>query len=130
MSELNDSVDSGAPDVEMAEMEVEVEVPAEAPAETTPEGEDVEVELEADTEADNGAADADATEETAEGDADEETAKRTTFASYLASPVVTLVVGGGEKEDTKEKMELMAHKGLLVKSPYFAKLCAELGEVS
>ncbi|KJR88094.1 uncharacterized protein SPSK_07732 [Sporothrix schenckii 1099-18] len=53
---------------------------------------------------------------------------RTPFASYLSSRVVTLVVGGGEGEETKETMELTAHQDLLTKSPYFAKLCADLGD--
>lgn len=55
---------------------------------------------------------------------------RTSFATYLSSPVVTLVVGGGEGEETKKKLELTAHQGLLTRSPYFATLCGDLGDVS
>lgn len=44
---------------------------------------------------------------------------RTTFISYLTSPVVTLIVGSGENETI-----LTAHQGLLVQSPFFAEACA------
>ncbi|KAI0018994.1 hypothetical protein F4780DRAFT_470698 [Xylariomycetidae sp. FL0641] len=44
---------------------------------------------------------------------------RTTFISYLASPVVTMIVGGGENETI-----LTAHQGLLTQSPFFAEACA------
>ena len=44
---------------------------------------------------------------------------RPTFISYLASPVVTLIVGSGENETI-----LSAHQGLLVQSPFFAEACA------
>ncbi|KAK7751801.1 hypothetical protein SLS62_006287 [Diatrype stigma] len=44
---------------------------------------------------------------------------RTTFISYLTSPVVTLIVGSGENETI-----LTAHQALLVQSPFFAEACA------
>ncbi|EFX00575.1 hypothetical protein CMQ_7577 [Grosmannia clavigera kw1407] len=46
-------------------------------------------------------------------------AKRTSFTTYLRSPVVTLRVGEDEKGAS-----LTAHQALLVQSPYFAQLCA------
>jgi hypothetical protein len=45
---------------------------------------------------------------------------RTSFAQYLQTPVVTLLVGSGEAEAI-----LTAHQGLLVQSSYFAESCAE-----
>ncbi|CAM1505105.1 Fc.00g107420.m01.CDS01 [Cosmosporella sp. VM-42] len=42
---------------------------------------------------------------------------RTTFASYLMSPVVTLLIGLGEQAI------LTAHQALLTKSPYFEAAC-------
>ncbi|KAI0006483.1 hypothetical protein F4779DRAFT_596386 [Xylariaceae sp. FL0662B] len=44
---------------------------------------------------------------------------RTTFITYLTSPVVTLLVGSGDAETI-----LTAHQGLLVQSPFFADACA------
>ena len=44
---------------------------------------------------------------------------RITFVSYLASPIVTLIVGSGDSETI-----LSAHQGLLVQSPFFAEACA------
>ncbi|KAI1085544.1 hypothetical protein F5B20DRAFT_518775 [Whalleya microplaca] len=44
---------------------------------------------------------------------------RTTFITYLTSPVVTLLVGSGETETI-----LTAHQGLLTQSPFFADACA------
>ena len=44
---------------------------------------------------------------------------RPSFISYLASPVVTLIVGSGDNETI-----LSAHQGLLVQSPFFAEACA------
>lgn len=44
---------------------------------------------------------------------------RTTFVSYLSSPIVTLIVGSGDSETI-----LSAHQGLLVQSPFFAEACA------
>ncbi|EFY90550.1 hypothetical protein J3459_002517 [Metarhizium acridum] len=43
---------------------------------------------------------------------------RTSFMSYLSSPVVTLVVGSDENQTL-----LTAHQALLCKSPYFQDLC-------
>lgn len=53
---------------------------------------------------------------------------RTTFISYLTSPVVTLIVGTAESETI-----LTAHQALLVQSPFFADICgafADDGSVS
>ncbi|KAI1809194.1 hypothetical protein GGS20DRAFT_573023 [Poronia punctata] len=44
---------------------------------------------------------------------------RTTFISYLSSPVVTMIVGAGDNETI-----LTAHQGLLTQSPFFADACA------
>ncbi|KAK6950532.1 hypothetical protein Daesc_008860 [Daldinia eschscholtzii] len=44
---------------------------------------------------------------------------RTSFISYLTSPVVTLVVGSGETETI-----LAAHQALLTQSPFFSDACA------
>ncbi|KAI0862298.1 hypothetical protein F4860DRAFT_123562 [Xylaria cubensis] len=44
---------------------------------------------------------------------------RTTFISYLTSPVVTLIVGSAENETI-----LTAHQALLTQSPFFADACA------
>ncbi|KAL2158860.1 hypothetical protein VTH06DRAFT_4052 [Thermothelomyces fergusii] len=49
--------------------------------------------------------------------------ERVTFAQYLSTPVVTLLVGSGGNETI-----LTAHQGLLVKSPYFAEACAEFAD--
>ena len=49
--------------------------------------------------------------------------ERITFLQYLSSPVVTLLIGSGEKETI-----LTAHQGLLVQSPYFAEACAEFAD--
>ena len=48
---------------------------------------------------------------------DEPAVPRVSFAQYLNSPVVSLMVGSGENESI-----LTAHQGLLAKSPYFASL--------
>lgn len=45
---------------------------------------------------------------------------RTSFAQYLTSPVVTLIVGSGDTETI-----LTAHQSLLTQSPFFAEACAE-----
>ena len=50
-------------------------------------------------------------------------APRVTFLSYLASPVVTLLVGNG-----KEETILAAHQGLLTTSPYFQEACAQFSD--
>lgn len=55
-------------------------------------------------------------EETAAND--NEPPARTSFMSYLSSPVVTLVIGHDENQSL-----LTAHQALLCKSPYFAELC-------
>lgn len=43
---------------------------------------------------------------------------RVPFIEYLTSPMVTLIVGNGEKETI-----LTAHQALLAQSPYFENLC-------
>jgi hypothetical protein len=45
---------------------------------------------------------------------------RIAFLQYLASPIVTLLVGSGDNEHI-----LTAHQGLLTQSTYFADQCAE-----
>ncbi|KAI1282224.1 hypothetical protein F5Y07DRAFT_395024 [Xylaria sp. FL0933] len=52
-----------------------------------------------------------------------ESEPRTTFISYLTSPVVTLIVGNAENETI-----LTAHQALLVQSPYFADACAAFAD--
>lgn len=47
-------------------------------------------------------------------------APRVTFAQHLATPVVTLLVGG--------ETILTAHQGLLVQSPFFREACDEFAE--
>ncbi|KAJ4313916.1 hypothetical protein N0V84_009158 [Fusarium piperis] len=42
---------------------------------------------------------------------------RITFASYLMSPIVTLLIGSGDQSI------LTAHQGLLTQSPYFKEIC-------
>lgn len=54
--------------------------------------------------------------------AGEEPEQPTTFLSYLASPVVTLVVG------KEEQTTLSAHQALLCKSPYFQEICDKFVE--
>ncbi|KAG6008620.1 hypothetical protein E4U21_004260 [Claviceps maximensis] len=51
---------------------------------------------------------------------EEQEPARVTFMSYLASPVVTLVVG---QDDTQSL--LTAHQALLEKSPYFKDICRQ-----
>lgn len=43
---------------------------------------------------------------------------RVPFIDYLTSPIVTLIVGAGDKETI-----LTAHQALLVQSPHFHELC-------
>ncbi|KJZ76480.1 hypothetical protein HIM_04209 [Hirsutella minnesotensis 3608] len=50
--------------------------------------------------------------------ADEEAAPRVSFMSYLASPIVNLLIGTGEQQTL-----LAAHQALLVKSPFFEAAC-------
>jgi hypothetical protein len=59
----------------------------------------------------------------AEGVPEDPVPERVTFLQYLSSPVVTLLIGSGEKETI-----LTAHQGLLVQSPYFADACAEFAD--
>jgi hypothetical protein len=59
------------------------------------------------------------------GDIEPETPKRVTFLDYLKSPIVELVVGSGEEQTT-----LFAHQAMLIKSPYFADICASFTEGS
>ncbi|KAI2642503.1 hypothetical protein GGS21DRAFT_498185 [Xylaria nigripes] len=47
-----------------------------------------------------------------------ESGPRTAFATYLTTPIVTLIVGTAENETI-----LTAHQGLLTRSPYFADAC-------
>lgn len=52
---------------------------------------------------------------------------RVTFANYLMSPIVTLLIGSGDQSI------LSAHQGLLTQSPYFKEICdrfVEDGSVS
>ncbi|KAJ4198974.1 hypothetical protein NW767_008560 [Fusarium falciforme] len=52
---------------------------------------------------------------------------RVTFANYLMSPIVTLLIGSGDQSI------LTAHQGLLAQSPYFKEICdrfVEDGSVS
>lgn len=59
-----------------------------------------------------------------EGEAEEEPVpERTSFISYLTSPVVTLIVGAGESETI-----LTAHQALLVLSPFFRDACAQFSD--
>ena len=54
---------------------------------------------------------------------------RTSFVSYLVSPIVTLSIGSPEESQTL----LTAHQALLEQSPYFAEICgtfADDGSVS
>ncbi len=48
---------------------------------------------------------------------------RITFAQYLSTPIVTLVIGSGGQETL-----LSAHQGLLVQSSYFAEACGEFAD--
>jgi len=59
-----------------------------------------------------------------EGEAEEEPVpERTSFISYLTSPVVTLIVGEGEGETI-----LTAHQALLALSPFFKEACAQFSD--
>ena len=49
---------------------------------------------------------------------------RPTFASYLASPIVSLVIGNGQPSI------LSAHQALLEQSPFFAEACSEFTDTS
>ena len=57
------------------------------------------------------------------GEDDYPTQVRTSFVSYLASPVVTLLIRSAGKVTP-----LSAHQALLVKSPYFRDQCAEFSD--
>ncbi|WYZ41002.1 hypothetical protein EsH8_IV_001343 [Colletotrichum jinshuiense] len=59
----------------------------------------------------------------AEGGENDPVELRTTFVSFLSSPVVTLLVGQGETETI-----LTAHQALLVQSPYFKEACAQFSD--
>ncbi|KAK3295327.1 uncharacterized protein B0H64DRAFT_144393 [Chaetomium fimeti] len=59
----------------------------------------------------------------AEGVPEDPVPERVSFLQYLSSPVVTLLIGTGDKETI-----LTAHQGLLVQSPYFADACAEFAD--
>lgn len=49
---------------------------------------------------------------------------RISFATYLTTPIVTLLVGA------ENPSILTAHQGLLTKSPYFAEACKDFDDVS
>ncbi|KAL2270527.1 hypothetical protein VTJ83DRAFT_2711 [Remersonia thermophila] len=53
----------------------------------------------------------------------EKVPSRVSFLQYLATPIVTLLVGSGENLTI-----LTAHQGLLVRSPYFEAACAEFAD--
>jgi len=55
-----------------------------------------------------------------EGATEEPPTPRVSFAQYLATPIVTLLIGSGDNE-----VVLTAHQGLLCQSTYFAEQCAE-----
>lgn len=58
-----------------------------------------------------------------EGEGEEPVPARTSFISYLTSPVVTLIVGTGEAETI-----LTAHQALLALSPFFKEACAQFSD--
>lgn len=49
--------------------------------------------------------------------------ERTSFISYLTSPIVTLIVGSAETETI-----LTAHQALLTLSPFFKDACAQFSD--
>lgn len=49
--------------------------------------------------------------------------ERTSFISYLTSPIVTLIVSSGENETI-----LTAHQALLTLSPFFKDACAQFSD--
>lgn len=53
----------------------------------------------------------------------EDVEPRTSFIDYLASPVVTLLVGSGDTETI-----LTAHQALLAQSPFFEEACAAFSD--
>ncbi|KAK2057877.1 hypothetical protein LY76DRAFT_646623 [Colletotrichum caudatum] len=59
----------------------------------------------------------------AEGGESDPVEPRTTFVSYLSSPVVTLLVGQGDAETI-----VTAHQALLIQSPYFKEACAQFSD--
>ncbi len=56
----------------------------------------------------------------AESGPDDTPPPRVSFTQYLASPIVTLLIGSGDNEHI-----LTAHQGLLCQSTWFAEQCAE-----
>ena len=56
----------------------------------------------------------------AEGGPEDPPKPRIGYLQYLASPIVTLLVGGGDNEHV-----LAAHQALLTQSTWFAQQCAE-----
>ena len=56
----------------------------------------------------------------AEGGPEDPPMPRIGYLQYLASPIVTLLVGSGDNEHV-----LSAHQALLVQSTWFAEQCAE-----
>ena len=95
------------------------ELTEDVPASENP-GADVEM---AEGEDEAGAGDGQSALPFAEGDALDPPPPRVTFLSYLASPVVTLLVGNG-----KEETILTAHQALLTTSPYFQEACAQFSD--
>jgi len=59
----------------------------------------------------------------ADGDPEDDTKPRVQFIDYLKSPVVTLLVGANGSETV-----LTAHQALLMRSPYFAGVCADFAD--
>ncbi|KAF6798158.1 hypothetical protein CMUS01_15740 [Colletotrichum musicola] len=95
----------------------DVEITDDAPANLTASGADVEM-------AEEGGDNANAQElPFAEGGESDPVEPRTTFASYLASPVVTLLIGQEESVQI-----LTAHQALLVQSPFFKDACAQFSD--
>ncbi len=59
----------------------------------------------------------------AESGPDDPPAPRVGFLQYLSSPIVTLLIGGGDTETV-----LTAHQGLLTQSTFFAEACADFAD--
>ncbi|KAF2805473.1 uncharacterized protein BDZ99DRAFT_466463 [Mytilinidion resinicola] len=62
-------------------------------------------------------------EETGLPEIEPEKEKRVTFLDFLKSPIVAIDIGTGEDQTT-----LHAHQDMLIKSPYFAEICANFSE--
>ncbi|OCL03319.1 hypothetical protein AOQ84DRAFT_153388 [Glonium stellatum] len=92
--------------------DVEPHATEDVPAEETPAG-DVDME-------ESGAVATAGAEDEMLRDIEPESEKQVTFLDYLRSPIVELVVGTGE-----EQTPLFAHQAMLIKSPFFAEICAQ-----